>query len=123
MILYQTLNQLLIFLKIACAGIFSNFIIIFFDLINIKNKKFKFVNYFFQFFTYSIVFLIYFFLNLKLNYGQLRLYFFASYFFLFSFFRFLFKKILAKLKSRCYNNHKRKNDGQFEKVVEKSDNV
>lgn len=121
MILYQTLNQFLIFLKIACAGIFSNLIIIIFDIIKIKNKKFNFVNNFFQFFAYCAVFFIYFSCNLKLNYGEFRLFFTLTFFVSFFVFRFLIKKFVAKTKLRCYNKQKEKSDERTEKLVEKSD--
>ncbi len=120
MILFQTLSQFLILLKIACVGIFSGFLIYFFNLFKIKNKKFNFVNNFFNFLLYFFIFLIFYFSNLIFNYGEIRPVYLFTFFFLTILTKQIISKVVAKIKNKCYNNHKERKDGRKEKLVEKS---
>lgn len=120
MILFQTLSQFLILLKIACTGIFSGFLIYFFKLFYIKNKKFDFVNNFFNFFLYFSVFLIFYFSNLFFNFGELRTIYLLSFLVATILTKHTLSKVVAKIKNKCYNKHKGRKDGRKENLVEKS---
>ena len=109
--LYETLSQPYIFALFFLTGFACGFL---FDLKNVFSKilrKNNILTHFFNFFATFLTLLSYFFVNLKINYGQFR--FFTIAFFLISF---SFQRLLiAKLFTRCYNKFKEKHQNEKRK--------
>lgn len=117
--LYETLSQPVILLILSSIGLFSGII---FDLKNILFclfKKNKIINQFLLFFSILILFLIYYFVNLKINYGEIRFFSIFIFFLAFSIERFFVQNFLANKVLKCYNNSKEKRNARRKKVVEK----
>lgn len=110
--LYETVSQPLIIFAFVLCGIISG---IFFDFKTIFNNIFKknnILKHLFSFFCTFLVFFLYFFINLKFNYGTFR--FFTILIFFSSFFieRIIMTKFLAKPLIKCYNIAKEKRNGK-----------
>lgn len=121
--LYQTISQPTIWLLFSIFGFVSGFLIDILKIINIFFKKIKLLNNFFSFIIYFSIFFIYFFVNLKFNYGELRFYTFIVFSFSFFAQRALIQNFVAKPVSKWYNMKKeRRNEGK-EVVVEKSKHI
>ncbi len=105
--LYESLSQPIIFFYIILGGFFSGFL---FDLKNIflfklKNKFFK---QFFIFFFTLITLFVYFFINLRFNYGQFRFFIALGFTLAFSMQRFLMVNFVANSVIKCYDKIKGK---------------
>lgn len=117
--LYESLSQPIICFILSCVGLFSGII---FDLKNILLyffKKNKILNQILIFFAIIFVFFIYFFVNLKINYGEIRFFTIFIFFLAFSIERFVSQKFLANLIIKWYNKTKGKRDARRKKMVEK----
>ena len=117
MILYQTLDQPKILLYLFLFGFLFGFI---FDIKNILNL-FLFKNNLFllnlcDFFAIFSVFFAYFYLNLKINFGEFRLFSILTYWLSFAVQRFLSLNFLAKPCAKCYNKVKDKINGRTKKT-------
>ena len=117
--LYETLSQPQIFFSLVCAGILCGFV---FDLKNIvlfflKRSKKSFWYHFGDFLSTLTLFVVYFCVNLRTNFGILR--FYSIFVFILSFFlqRFLIRFFFAKPISKCYNKKREKKNEN--KMVEK----
>lgn len=101
--LYETLAQPKIVFIFILIGFFCGFL---FDIKNIFLSFFKkriIINHFFTFFCVFLLFFIFFITNLKLNYGQLRFFIFATFMLAFFIQRFLITNFVAKDIIKCYN--------------------
>ena len=101
--LYETLNQPLLLLIFLTAGVVGGFI---FDAGNyikflFSNKKAPYVVI--DFIETSMCLGLLFFVNLKYNYGQVRLFPALIFFIFFSLERITIGKMLAKIYISCYN--------------------
>jgi len=117
--LYETLSQPFILLILSGIGLFSGFI---FDLKNIFNflfKKNKIINQILLFFSVLLLFIIFYFTNLKINYGEIRFFSIFIFFLAFSIQRFFVQNFLANKIVKCYNNSKEKRNARRKKMVEK----
>lgn len=117
--LYETLSQPFILLILSSVGLFSGII---FDLKNILFylfKKNKIINQILLFFSIFILFLIFYLINLIINYGEIRFFSIFIFFLAFSIERFFVKNFLANRIAKCYNNSKEKRDARRKKMVEK----
>ncbi len=100
--LYETLSQPQIFLFVVIFGFLSG---ILFDIKKILKKSIKnqFLEHFFTFFCVFLVCLIFFFINLKLNYGEFRLYILFSFCLSLTIERLFIGNLLEKPLQKCYN--------------------
>ncbi len=116
--LYQTLSQPVILLWLILGGIFCGILwdvkTIFCILFNNKIAK-----HFFEFFACFCAILLLFTLNLKLNFGELRIYFLLIFVISFILERFISKNFLAKPIAKCYNKMKEKRNARKTKEGEK----
>lgn len=114
--LYETLSQPFIFLLFTLSGFVSAFL---FDLKNILKflfKKNKIINQILLFLTLSITLFICYFINLKYNYGQFRIFSVLGFILAFCLQRFISTNFVAKPFLKCYNKIKEK---QNERKVKK----
>ncbi len=117
--LYQSLSQPFISLILSCVGLFCGII---FDLKNIilnLFKKNKIIKQILLFISILIIFLIFYFINLKINYGEFRFFTILIFSLAFALERFFAQNFLANKISRCYNRAKEKRDERRKKTVEK----
>lgn len=117
--LYEVLSQSYIFLWLTVGGFLCGFL---FDIKNILVwcfKKNKIISHVIMFFCVFLLLLISYYLNLKTNYGQFRLYPIFAFSLAFSIQRFLILNFVANPVVKCYNKQKEKNNGK-KKMVEKS---
>lgn len=119
--LYTSLSQPYIFLSLSLAGFFCGFL---FDLKNIflfNFKKKQIINQFLQFFALLSTFFIFYIVNLKVNFGELRFFSICGFALSFSIQRFLIKNFVANPIIKCYNKTKEKhNERKNNKMVEKT---
>ena len=110
--LFETLFQYTSFLWLFFGGLCSG---IFFDISTLFLKIFKknaFFANFFDFFSTLLTLFLFFIINLKINFGQIRLFSVFSFFLSFAIERFVSKKFIAFYISKWYNNfneNRRKN--------------
>ena len=108
--LYEALSQPAVFLWLTLGGFAGGFV---FDLKNIflsffhKNKVLAQILLFFSTF---LAFLLCFFLNLKTNYGEFRIFPIFAFSLAFAIERFFAQNFLAKPFAKCYNKIKGKFD-------------
>lgn len=117
--LYESLSQPFIFLILSGVGLFSGII---FDLKNIIYflfKKNKIINQILLFFAIFLLFFIFYFTNLKVNYGEIRFFAIIAFFLSFSIERFFVLNFLANKTLGCYNKIKEKQNAKRKKMVEK----
>ena len=107
MILFETLNQPNILLFLVIFGFLSGFLFDFAYIISFLCNNNKIVENIVQFFAIFFSFLILFFVNLKTNYGQFRVYIFVVFFLFLSIQRITVGKLIAKSKIWCYNTFKK----------------
>ena len=89
----------------------------------IKNSiKNKFFDYFLSFFCVFLVILIYFFVNLKLNYGEFRFYILISFCLALSIERIFIGNLLENFLKKCYTKLKRKIKKLYEDKIRKRKN-
>ncbi len=97
--LYETQRQPIVLLSIIAAGLLCG---VLFDLAKLpKHKLFKNIG---VFFAVLLSFLVYYCINLFLNYGETRFYVIALFVLFICFERFISLKVVALIKKRCYNN-------------------
>ena len=123
MIINETNSQILIILFISIYGFFSAYAFDLFNLFFIKLKKIKFVNIFCNFISYLFVFLVFYFANLRLSFGEIRLLPSVCFFVFFIINRTLNSIFLAKWLKKCYNKFKVKRNERIEKVVENTKRI
>ena len=108
--LYPTSNQPLMLLVIFVAGLFCGLLFDVFSAITNCLKNDKSVRHFFDFFTVIISFCLLFLLNLKLNFGQFRIYLLIVFIFALllerAISKLLFGKILKKIFKKKLNKKK-----------------
>ena len=119
--LYETLNQPQFFLFVVLFGFLSGII---FDLKKIikNNIKNKFFDYFLSFFCVFLVILIYFFVNLKLNYGEFRFYILITFCLALSIERIFIGNLLENLLRKWYNKLTEKMKKGYENKIRKRKN-
>lgn len=111
--LYESLAQPLIFLCMTAGGILSG---VFFDIQKMlmfflnQNKPFKklnsFLKHIFIFFSVFSILFTFFYINLKVNYGQLRFFTVLAFALSLSIERFFVGSFLAKPIKTCYDKFK-----------------
>ena len=121
--LYEALSQPMIFLWLAIGGFVSGFL---FDLKNILAAFFK--NKFFSqiliFFAVLSAFSLCFLLNLKTNYGELRIFPIFAFALALGIERFFAQNFLAKPSIKCYNKLKEKlNERRARKTKNQTENA
>ncbi len=110
--LYETLTQPIVFLWLFLGGIATGFL---FDLRNIlinKTKKQQILKEIITFFTVILTFFAFYYLNLKFNYGQFRLWTVAVFSLSICLQRFLMNKFVALPLTKCYNKIKEKSNAR-----------
>jgi len=115
--LFQTLSQPFAFLSLSVVGFLSGFLI---DLKNICRKILKnnkIITIFLDFFVFFLIFLIYFIFNLKINFGEFRIFSILSFFLSFFIQRSLVINFVAKPVVKCYNKMKEKCNAKRKKKV------
>ena len=110
--LYETLNQLPIFLCLFAGGFCSGLFFDFRDIFCTFLKKNKFFYHFFTFLATFFTLFVAFFINLRVNYGQPRAFCIFAFLISFCLERFISKNFLANIFVRCYNKIKVKRNGQ-----------
>ena len=100
--LYETLSQPQIFLFVVLFGFISGIIFDIFKIFKNRIKNRFFIN-FLTFFNVFLVILIYFFVNLKFNYGEFRFYILLSFFLSLFIERLFIGNLLGKFLEKCYN--------------------
>lgn len=105
--LYQTLSQPLIILLLIIFGFLSGLLFDFFSLINYFLNNNKITKQIFYFLSIFPIFIIFYYLNLKFNYGQFRFYTILIFFGALILERISLGNLFAKMYDRCYNLNKR----------------
>ena len=105
--LYQTLSQPLIILLLIIFGFLSGLLFDFFSLINYFLNNNKITKQIFYFLSVFPIFIIFYYLNLKFNYGQFRFYTILLFFGALILERISLGNLFAKMYDRCYNLNKR----------------
>lgn len=106
--LYETLSQPMLMLCFLVGGFSAGFL---FDIKNMTICKFKHkktINHFLTFFATFFMLFIFYFLNLRVNYGQLRLFTFFIFFCAFALERHLMVNFVANPLTKCYHKLKDK---------------
>ena len=115
--LFSTQNQFILFLIFFISGFIFGAIYNLKNIIKIKNGK-SFLRHIIEFLGIFTFLFLFWFINLKINYGKLRLYAIFSYFLSFLLSYFLVKKFVAKAFVKCYNKFRIKKD-EKQKHMEK----
>ena len=102
--LYPTLNQPIILLALAAGGIFAGLIFDASKILATLSGNDKFSRHFFDFVATILSFLILFYLNLSLNYGQFRIYVLIVFLLSFALERLISKFLWTKLLSKWYSS-------------------
>lgn len=103
--LYPTLNQPLMLFIVFCCGVFCAVI---FDVLKIFSKQ-KIMKHVADFFAVVFSFALLFAVNLKLNYGQFRIYIVAIFLLSFLIEKIISKFLWTKVVKKCYIKLRRKN--------------
>lgn len=101
--LFETLSQTQIFWNLALIGFVSGFIFDLSTYVVFLCKKNKIVKILFDFFATILVFLCFYFIVSKIDYGTIRLYHLFAFFAFFAIQRISLGKIIAKFFDWCYN--------------------
>ena len=119
--LYETLSQPQIVLFVVLFGFLSGII---FDLQKLFKKSIKnrFFDFFSSFFCVFLTILIYFFVNLKLNYGEFRFYILLMFFLSLAFERLFIGNLLENLLRKWYNKLTEKIKKGYENKIRKRKN-
>lgn len=115
MILYETLNQPIILLYLIILGFLSGLFFDFAYIISFLCNKNKLITNILLFFSTLLSFFTLFMLNLKINYGQFRVFIFIVFFLFLFLERISLGKVIAKTQIWCYTT--------FTKVVNKIKNI
>ena len=117
--LYETQSQPFVFLMIILSGFLSGFLFDFLNILKISIKNRFLINFSTFIMVFSTIF-IYFFLNLKFNYGEFRFYTIFSFFLSLSIQRLLLSNLVASCFKLCYNKHiKKKSENKDETKFKK----
>jgi len=114
--LYETLSQPQIFLLICLGGFLCGFLYDFKAILSLKIKKSVALRNVFSFICAFLLLFLYFLLNLKINFGQFRIFVFCGFFLSFFIQRFLSNNFLAKPIIKWYNNLKERGYEKQKKV-------
>lgn len=119
--LYETLSQPQIFLFVVLFGFINGIIFDIFKIFKNCIKNRFFIN-FLTFFNVFLVILIYFFVNLKFNYGEFRFYILLSFFLSLFIERLFIGNLLGKFLEKCYNKVSKGLKGIYENKIRKRKN-
>ncbi len=118
--LFETANQPIIMLVFCLAGFFCGFIFDFSNFLNLFFNQRKVTKHILNFFATVAVFTIFFLINLKMNYGEIRFYIFALFLSTIILQRQIFEKTIANIFSKCYTFLiKREKNGKKSKKEQK----
>ena len=119
--LFETLSQPQMVLFVVLFGFLSGII---FDLQKLFKKSIKnrFFDYLSSFFCVFLTILIYFFVNLKLNYGEFRFYILLMFFLSLAFERLFIGNLLENLLRKWYNKLTEKMKKGYENKIRKRKN-
>lgn len=115
--LFTTQNQFIYFFIFFVSGFIFGLFFNIKNIIKIKNEN-SFLRHIIDFFGIFAFLIVFWFINLKINYGKLRLYAIFSYFFAFFLSNFIIKKFVAKAISKCYNRLRKRKDEKQKHVEE-----
>lgn len=103
--LYEVIFQPKVFAILFLGGFFCGFL---YDLKSFLHffKKNKIFKHFFDFLLIFLTFFCYFFINLKINFGQIRFFSILAFILGPIFQRYIIKKFVAKIIMKCYNKFK-----------------
>ena len=102
--LYPTLIQPVVLLVILACGIVAGLVFDLFRILTTLSGNDKFSKHFFDFLATILSFLLLFFVNMALNFGQFRIYVPAVFLLSFALERVLSKFLWTKLLSKWYSN-------------------
>lgn len=102
--LYSTLNQPIVIIAMFVVGFFCGVIVDFFRILSTILSGQKFARHFFDFLVMIFSCLLFIFTNLKVNYGQFRLYIICVFSLSLALERILSKFLWTKLISKCYTS-------------------
>lgn len=112
--LHETLSQPAIFFYLVLGGFASGFLFDFKNIFLSFFKKKKILNQLLMFFCVFFTLFCLYFLNLKFNYGQFRIFSIVGFLLSFAIQRFLILNFVANPLIKCYNKIKEKRNGQKE---------
>ena len=115
--LFSTQNQFIYFFIFFVSGFIFGLFFNIKNIIKIKNEN-SFLRHIIDFFGIFAFLIVFWFVNLKINYGKLRLYAIFSYFFVFFLSNFIIKNFVAKAISKCYNRLRKRKDEKQKHVEE-----
>ena len=118
--LYESLSQPIIFLFLCLSGFVSGFLFDLKNILSIYFKRNKIISQILSFFAVFLTFFMYFFTNLKINYGEFRFFSIIAFAISLLLQRFIIKNFLAKPVIKCYNKFKEKHNERKTKMVEKT---
>ena len=101
--LYPTLIQPLVILMVFLAGLFSGLVFNLSKILAFLSGNDKYSKNIFDFLAMIFSFTVLFFVNLKFNYGQFRLYVLGVFLLSLIFEQFLSRALWTKAISKCYN--------------------
>ena len=101
--LYPTLIQPLVILMVFLAGLFSGLVFNLSKILAFLSGNDKYSKNIFDFLAMIFSFTVLFFVNLKFNYGQFRLYVLGVFLLSLIFEQFLSRVLWTKAISKCYN--------------------
>ncbi len=110
--LYETLSQPSIFLWMSIGGLLSGLLFDFVNILSFLLNNKRVIKQILLFLSTFLLFFNVFFLNLKLNYGQFRLFSILGFGISFCIERFLMSNFLAKPITKCYNTIKEKQNAR-----------
>ena len=108
--LFQSLSQPISLFIFLLLGLTCGFLIKIKTIIYKKCIKNNFLRIFFDFFIYFLIFYAFFSINLKINFGEIRIANIFVFFISFLLTQFFINKIVAKAISKCYNRRKERNN-------------
>lgn len=107
MILFETLNQPYIFMWLILSGFLCGILFDIAYIISFLCNNNKIAKNILQAVATVLCFFVLFIINLKINYGQIRIYVFAVFFICLFIERITLGKIIAKTRDWCYNVFKK----------------
>lgn len=117
--LYESLSQPIVFLTLCLAGFLSGLIFDLKDIVVCLLKKNRIFKQIFLFFAVFLMFSVFYLTNLKINYGEMRVFALIAFFLSVSIERFFVVNFLANKFTKCYNKIKEKRSARRKKMVEK----
>ena len=110
--LYPTLDQPVILIVVFCSGLAAGALFDVVKLLTVLSGKDRFSKHILDFLATIVSFAILFLVNLKINYGQFRVYVLALYLTGILLQRLISKFLWTKLFLKWYNTIRRKNSGR-----------